>query len=340
MEQYNILERIGEGAHGIVFKAKHIETGAVVALKKVPLRKWEDGIPNTALREIKALQEIEENQHVVKLREVFPHGTGFVLVFEYMLSDLSEVVRNSEEPLTEAQVKSYMLMLLKGVAYCHDNSIMHRDLKPANLLISETGHLKIADFGLARVFSNEEGRQYSHQVATRWYRAPELLYGARKYDEGVDLWAVGCIFGELLNNSPLFPGENDIEQLCCVLRVLGTPTEETWPGMKDLPDYNKITFPENAPIPLEEIVPDASPEALDLLKRFLVYPSKQRISAAEGLIHPYFFTEPLPAHHSELPIPQRSRRMRHRTQHTKEFDVDCPLEQSLVNPEWIAPHVR
>ncbi|PFX17201.1 Cyclin-dependent kinase 20 [Stylophora pistillata] len=211
--QYTILGNIGEGAHGIVFKAKHIESGEVVALKKVPLRKIEDGIPNTALREIKALQEIEDNQNVVKLIDVFPYGTGFVLVFEYMLSDLSEVLRNSARPLTEAQIKSYMLMLLKGVVFCHENSIMHRDLKPANLLISSTGHLKIADFGLARVFSNDGNRQYSHQVATRWYRAPELLYGARKYDEGVDLWAVGCIFGELLNNSPLFPGESDITQL-------------------------------------------------------------------------------------------------------------------------------
>ena len=122
------------------------------------------------------------------------------------------------------------------------------------------------------------------------FRAPELLYGARKYDEGVDLWAVGCIFGELLNNSPLFPGENDIEQLCCVLRVLGTPTEESWPGMTELPDYNKITFPENPPIPFEEIMPDASPEAIDLVRQFLVYPSKKRISAKKALIHPYFFT--------------------------------------------------
>ncbi|XP_059805631.1 cyclin-dependent kinase 20 isoform X1 [Hypanus sabinus] len=303
MEQYSILGRIGEGAHGIVFKAKHVETGETVALKKVALRKLEDGIPNQALREIKAVQEIEDNQYVVKLKDVFPHGTGFVLVFEYMLSDLSEVIRNSDRPLTESQVKGYTMMLLKGVAFCHQNSIMHRDLKPANLLISSTGHLKIADFGLARVFSNEGGRLYSHQVATRWYRAPELLYGARKYNEGVDIWAVGCIFGELLNNSPLFPGENDIEQLCCVLRVLGTPNEQIWPEITELPDYNKITFKENPPIPLEQIVPDTSPEALDLLKRFLVYPSKQRISAAEPITFPW-----VPSSHGPLssPISQHS----------------------------------
>uniref|UniRef100_A0A671TEF8 Cyclin-dependent kinase 20 n=1 Tax=Sparus aurata TaxID=8175 RepID=A0A671TEF8_SPAAU len=371
MEQYSILGRIGEGAHGIVFKAKHIETGETVALKKVALRRLEDGIPNQALREIKALQEIEDNQHVsmrgfhvrgqrsevrgqphtppppppplhqvVKLKDVFPHGTGFVLVFDFMLSDLSEVIRNSERPLTPAQVKGYMMMLLKGVAFLHHNNIMHRDLKPANLLISSSGHLKIADFGLARLFSDQGDRLYSHQVATRWYRAPELLYGARKYDEGVDLWAVGCIFGELLNSSPLFPGENDIEQLCCVLRVLGTPTQDSWPEIVELPDYNKITFKENPAIPLEEIVPDTSPQAVDLLYKFLVYPSKQRCSARQALLHPYFFSSPLPAHHSELPIPQRGGRPpRQRLQAPPtDFSLDLPLQKSVVDPALLQGH--
>jgi len=344
MDQYHILGRVGEGAHGIVFKAKHIQSGDLVALKKVPLRKLDDGIPNQALREIKALQEIggnsDEAQNVVKLHDVFPHGTGFVLVFEYMLSDLSEVIRNSDRPLTESQIKSYMMMLLKGVAFCHQNNIIHRDLKPANLLISSTGHLKIADFGLARVFEKNSDRQYSHQVATRWYRAPELLYGARKYDEGVDLWATGCIFGDLLNSSPLFPGENDIEQLCCVLRVLGTPNEQKWPGMSSLPDYNKITFPENPPIPLEEVVPDASEDAIDLLKQFLIYTSSKRLAAQKALLHPYFFTEPLPAHHSELPIPQRARKntSRHRP-NFKEYDIGLPVEESLLDLDLISEFI-
>ena len=269
MQQYKILGRIGEGAHGIVFKAKHIESGDLVALKKVPLKKLEEGIPNTALREIKALQQIDEHENIVRLREVMPQGMSFVLVFEYMVSDLSEVIKNYEQPLIEPQVKSYMVMLLRGVAYCHQNNIMHRDLKPANLLISSIGVLKIADFGLARVFQNHVDRPYSHQVATRWYRSPELLYGARKYDEGVDLWAVGCIFGEMLNFSPLFPGETDIEQICCVLRVLGTPSDEDWPGKSELPDYNKISFPDYPPVPFEKIFPDASTNALNLIKKLV-----------------------------------------------------------------------
>jgi len=165
MDHYNIIGRVGEGAHGIVFKAKHIQSGEIVALKRVSLKRIEDEIPNTVLREIKALQAIEENENVVKLLDVFAQGTGFVLVFEYMLSDLAEVIRNSDQPITEAQVKSYMKMLLHGVAFCHENSIMHRDLKPANLLISSTGHLKICDFGLARVFDKyQSNRLYTAQV--------------------------------------------------------------------------------------------------------------------------------------------------------------------------------
>ncbi|CAH8442104.1 unnamed protein product [Heterobilharzia americana] len=240
--------------------------------------------------------------YVVHLRDVFPHGTGFVLVFEYMVTDLSEVIRNSQPPLTEAQSKCYMLMILRGVEVMHANGIMHRDLKPANLLISSTGILKIADFGLARVFENNNERLYSHQVATRWYRAPELLYGAKKYTNSVDLWAVGCIFGELLNSSPLFPAENDIEQLWFVVRVLGTPNEEMWPEIKELPDYNKISFNVCETIPFEEVLPDASIEAIDLVGKFLVYPPHHRLTATEALKHPYFTTEPLPAQHSELPV--------------------------------------
>ena len=122
-----------------------------------------------------------DNEYVVRLYDIFPQGLGFVLVFEFMASDLSEMIADVENPLRAPQVKAYMTMLLKGTAYLHENSIMHRDLKPANLLISAKGELKIADLGLSRVFARNEGRLYSHQVATRWYRAPELLYGARKY---------------------------------------------------------------------------------------------------------------------------------------------------------------
>ena len=178
------------------------------------------------------------------------------------------------------------------------------------------------------------------------YRAPELLYGARCYDEGVDLWAVGCIFGELLNNSPLFPGESDIQQLVCVLSQLGTPDETIWPGMTSLPDYNKISFSEFAPVPFEQLLPDASPDAINLLSRFLVYSSESRIRARDALVHMYFFQDPLPAHHSELPIPPiRQRRAGTLLQRRvgvdgHEFDVDVPLDQTLVDPKKLEPYAN
>lgn len=342
MDQYCILGRIGEGAHGVVFKAKHVETGEIVALKKVALRRLEDGIPNQALREIKALQEIEDNQHVVQLKAVFPHGAGFVLAFEFMLSDLAEVVRHAQRPLVQAQVKSYLQMLLKGVAFCHANNIVHRDLKPANLLISASGQLKIADFGLARVFSPDGSRLYTHQVATRWYRAPELLYGARQYDQGVDLWAVGCILGELLNGSPLFPGENDIEQLCCVLRILGTPSPQVWPEITELPDYNKISFKEQAPVPLEEVLPDASPQALDLLGRFLLYPHTSAFLPPRPSCTSTSSQLPAcpPLGAADSPAPRGPAPKAHSgPPHVHDFRVDRPLEESLLNPELIRPFI-
>ena len=271
MEHYKILGRVGEGAHGVVFKAKHVISGDLVALKKVLLKKIEEGIPNTALREMKALQEIEDHENIVKLKDVIPQGMGFMLVFEFMVSDLSEVIKNYQNPLTPSQVKRYMVMLLKGMAFCHSIKIMHRDLKPANLLISSTGVLKIADFGLARVFDGSKNRPYSHQVATRWYRAPELLFSARKYDEGVDLWAIGCIFGEMINSSPLFPGESDIEQICTVLKVLGEPNDQLWPDKSDLPDFNKISFPNFPGIPFKQLLPEASSQAISLIQGFAFF---------------------------------------------------------------------
>ncbi|KAF5400323.1 Cell division protein kinase 20 [Paragonimus heterotremus] len=358
MDQYHILGRIGEGAHGIVMKAKHIETDELVALKKIPLRKLIDGIPNTALREIKALQFVGSCPYVVRLREVFPHGTGFVLVFDYMLTDLSEMIRNPQNPLNNSHIKSYMFMLLSGVQVIHENGIMHRDLKPANLLISTDGILKIADFGLARLFQNDNDRLYSHQVATRYQRfmciiivfadgtAPRNFFTGPGITQRVLICgkAIGCIFGELFNNSPIFPGENDIEQLWFVIRILGTPKEDSWLELKDLPDYNKITFNTCEPKPFEEVLPDAPPEAVDLIKRFLTYPPHERISCTKALLHHYFTTEPPPAHPSQLPRPCPRRAgsnmsMAH-PQQTYDSCLHAPLESLVVSHKQLHDGVQ
>lgn len=143
---------------------------------------------------------------------------------------------------------------------------------------------------------------YSHNVATRWYRAPELLFGARKYGTGVDMWAVGAIFGQLLLHAPLFPGDNDIDQLFRVVATLGTPTEAVWPGVSDLPDFSKISFPHQLPLPLAEVCPDASASAVALLGRLLVYSPERRISAHDAACHPFFFSDPQPSLTHELPL--------------------------------------
>ena len=185
-----------------------------------------------------------------------------------MVGDLSEIIRNWEAPLTLAQSKSYALQLMRGLAFIHSQNIIHRDLKPSNLLISPSRRLKIADFGLARLKSE---RPMSHQVGTRWYRAPELLYSAKQYDYGVDLWAAGTIIGELYTFSPLFPGQGDVGQLCCVTGVLGTPTPETWPQLLELPDYGKLDFSHTEKREFSEVWFDLPEHVLRLLEKLLIY---------------------------------------------------------------------
>ncbi|XP_053908128.1 cyclin-dependent kinase 20 [Cuculus canorus] len=327
MDQFIVLGRVGEGAHGVVFKAKDRETGELVALKKVPLRRPEEPLPPQTLREIKALREIGDHPHVVRLRCAFAQGPAIVLAFDFLVGDLGGLLRATPTPLSPPRVRALVAMTLRGLSHCHRLHVLHRDLKPANLLLDARGWLKLGDFGLARVLAPPGARPYSHQVATRWYRAPELLYGARHYDEGVDLWAVGCIFGELLNLSPLFPGENDIEQLCCVLRALGTPSPRAWPELSALPDFPKIRFRRVAAPPLELLVPGAEPLARDLLRRLLRYPARSRPRAHQALLHPYFFG---PMELSPPPLPGGPRG-------PPPFQLDTPILPSLPPPDALGP---
>jgi len=297
MDRYEILHKVGEGASGEVYKAKQLETGRIVALKKIRIRRLEEGIPKNLLREIKTLEYIE-HPHVLHLHEYFPTGSAIVIACEFMITDLSQLIRAAAQrcrPFREAEIKGIFQMLLRGVAAVHDANIMHRDLKPSNVLFAPDGKVKIGDFGLARVHEAQAGdANYSHEVATRWYRAPELLFGARDYGPAVDLWAIGCILVELYNLCPLFPGDNDIDQLYRVVSVLGTPDEAKWPQLKKLPDYNKIMFPAMATVPFEKATPDIPADARRLIARFLTYPPADRLTARAALQDPFFFTKPLP----------------------------------------------
>ncbi|KAJ8975210.1 hypothetical protein NQ317_000208 [Molorchus minor] len=242
---------------------------------------------------------------IVELISITTMGSSVLLVMEFLPWSLADVLKNTSKEITLPQIKTYMKMILSGVSYMHQNRIMHRDLKPANLLISSNGILKIADFGLARIYSSNKNKLYSHQVATRWYRAPELLYGSRTYTPSVDIWSVGCILGELVNRQPLFPGETDIEQLAIVLNTLGTPNEDTWPGLTQLPDYNKISFTPNIGKRWSIVLPSADTITLNLIGKILIYNGEKRISAkevrAQALHNKFFFERPLPAKLCDMP---------------------------------------
>ncbi|KAK9509072.1 hypothetical protein O3M35_006471 [Rhynocoris fuscipes] len=307
MDKYDVIGRIGEGAHGYVLHGRRKSDNKEVALKKVSVKKLNEGIPVAILREIKTMQALE-SMYVMELLDFFPKGAGFVLVTDYMPSGLWEVIHDEENPPSEALMKSYMTMLLKGVRHLHESGIMHRDLKPANLLIGSDGILRIGDFGQARPMWKEKGKVYTQQVATRWYRAPELLYGTKRYNEAIDLWAVGCIFAELIIKKPLFPGETDIDQLALVIKCLGSPNETNWPGHKTLPDYNKISFAPSKPIPWTTLLPGASQSAIDLVKSFVIYNSRKRLPASQALNHQYFSIAPLAINESELPKPPHNHR--------------------------------
>lgn len=305
--RYEKIEFLGEGQFATVYKAKDIETDRIVAVKKIKLGSREeaqDGINRTALREIKLLQELD-HENLIGLLDVFGHMSNVSLVFDFMDTDLEVIIKDNTIILTTPNIKSYILQTLKGLEYLHINWILHRDLKPNNLLVDSNGVLKIGDFGLAKMFGSPN-RINTHQVVTRWYRAPELLFGAKQYGTCIDIWAVGCILAELLLRVPLFPGESDLDQLTKIFGVFGNPTEENWPGVKALSDFIEFkTFPS---IPLKSIFTAAGDDLLQLIESMLVLNPIARKSCTECLKMPFFSNKPAPTVGPKLPLPQNIRK--------------------------------
>ncbi|CED84529.1 cdc2 cyclin-dependent kinase [Phaffia rhodozyma] len=289
LENYTKLEKIGEGTYGVVYKAKDVTTNTYVALKKIRLEAEDEGVPSTAIREISLLKELKD-ENIVGLLDIVHSDSKLFLVFEFLDMDLKKYMDTigHDEGLGPALVKRFTLQLIKGLYYCHAHRILHRDLKPQNLLINKEGNLKLADFGLARAFGIPL-RTYTHEVVTLWYRAPEVLLGSRHYSTALDMWSVGCIFAEMVMRQPLFPGDSEIDEIFRIFRLLGTPDETIWPGVKSLPDY-KTSFPQWHPQDLATVVPGLDRNGLDLLQQTLVYDPAHRISAKRALLHPYFST--------------------------------------------------
>lgn len=294
---YGPLTLIDGGGFSSVYKADNIALHRPFAIKILNpnTRSTEPNL--SSYREIQTLS-VANHQNIVKLHEVIQVSGSICLVMEYMPFNLSQIIKTS--PVPESLAKGYMLMLLRGLAHLHELGIVHRDIKPHNLLISTSGILKICDMGLCRLIqertegSSDEGHAWTLQVGTHYYRAPELLLGDRAYSKGIDIWAAGCVMAELLNGEPLFPGISDFELLGLISSVLGSPSEENWPGISHLADFGKIMFREKPKRDFRTMFPSWSPEAIDLFEKFIVYEPTKRISAREALHHPWFNTEPAP----------------------------------------------
>ncbi|EGD90742.1 CMGC/CDK/CDK5 protein kinase [Trichophyton rubrum CBS 118892] len=280
------LEKLGEGTYATVFKGRNRQTGEMVALKEIHLDS-EEGTPSTAIREISLMKELK-HENIVGLHDVIHTENKLMLVFEYMDKDLKKYmdVRGDRGQLDYVTIKSFMHQLMRGIAFCHDNRVLHRDLKPQNLLINNKGQLKLADFGLARAFGIPVNT-FSNEVVTLWYRAPDVLLGSRTYNTSIDIWSAGCIMAEMYTGRPLFPGTTNEDQLQKIFRLMGTPSERSWPGISQFPEY-KPNFHVYATQDLRLILPQIDQLGLDLLSRMLQLRPEMRISAAEALRHPWF----------------------------------------------------
>ncbi|XP_064005843.1 cyclin-dependent kinase-like 2 isoform X2 [Pogoniulus pusillus] len=282
MEKYQVLGLVGEGSYGMVTKCRNKENGQIVAVKKFLESEDDAVVRKIAVREIKLLKQLR-HENLVNLVEVYKKKKRWYLVFEFVDHTVLDDLEAFPNGLDYSRVRKYLFQIMRGIAFCHSHNIIHRDIKPENILVSQSGVVKLCDFGFARTLA-ASGEAYTDYVATRWYRAPELLVGDSKYGKAVDVWAIGCLITEMLTGEPLFPGDSDIDQLYHITKCLGNLIPRHQELFYKNPLFSGMRLPEvKEAESLDKRYPKLPAAVLDLAKKCLQIDPDKRPSCAELL---------------------------------------------------------
>ena len=286
MNNFVVLEQICQTQFSTILRCKNKTTKDIVVLKEISQKKTEDAPNKQVLRELLVLMNFS-HPHIVKYNSVFVHHSNIVIEMEFCTSSLSNVIKQISKPFHVAQTKKIIRSIALGLKYLHDHDIIHRDIKPGNIFIDENCIVKLGDFGSSRIITNYNNGNLTPLVGTKWYKAPEIIFGNKIYDKTVDIWSFGCLMAELFLLEPLFPGATDFEMINLIFGFLGFSKEDE----EVLKPKLKINYREMKDSIFESTFDTADKDSIDLMKKMLCTNPKKRINIDEVLLHPYLSGE-------------------------------------------------